>query len=437
MREMRRGLKICDQSRIMKTRLGALDSERGRNFCRACNSNKVVQVLDLGNLPIANELPITNHEVIDLFPLCFGICNDCGLGQVGEPVSRERLFSDYRYLSSISETWLRHAQTFAQNTVETLELTSSDLVVEIASNDGYLLQYFKKCGIKVLGVEPAKNIAMKANLNGIETISEFFGIDTAKEISNLYSEPKLIIANNVAAHVPNLRDFFGGLEILAGDQTLVSIENPSILNLLKENQFDTIYHEHYSYLSAYAIRNIGAEFGLNLFRVESLSTHGGSNRYWLKRGELTELERIELNTFIDSELNSGLMDMLAWSKFSSNVESSLANLREWLESSKQEGRRVFGFTAAAKASTILNAAKISHVEISGIADSSPEKMGRFLPSLGVPIISIEELKGERPTDILIFAWNISHEISKLVWEELGMNVRCWIAIPDLKELTHE
>lgn len=396
-----------------------------------------MQILDLGDLPIANELPVTNHEIIDLFPLCFGICNECGLGQVGEPVSRERLFSDYRYLSSISETWLRHAQNFAQNTVETLELTSSDLVVEIASNDGYLLQYFKQCGIKVLGVEPAKNIAMKANLSGIETISEFFGIDTAKKISNLQGAPKLIIANNVAAHVPNLRDFFGGLDTLAGDQSLISIENPSILNLLRENQFDTIYHEHYSYISAFAIRSIGSEFNLNLYRVESLSTHGGSNRYWFKRGELTELEQIELNTFIDSELNFGLMDMQAWSKFSSNVESSLTNLREWLEYCKQDGRRVFGFTAAAKASTILNAAKISCDEISGIADSSPEKIGRFLPSLGVPIISIEDLKVERPTDILIFAWNISHEISTLVWEELGAHVRCWIAIPDLKELTHE
>lgn len=437
MRVTPHGLEICEHVKRMKTRIGSLDSERGRNFCRACNGGNVIQVLDLGNLPIANELPKTNQEIIDLFPLCFGICNNCGLGQVGEPVSRERLFSDYRYLSSISATWLSHARNFAHNTVETLELTPRDLVIEIASNDGYLLQYFKNCGIKVLGVEPAKNIAEKANLNGIETISDFFGIDTAKQILNSRGAPNLIIANNVAAHVPNLRDFFGGLEILTGDQTLVSIENPSILNLLKENQFDTIYHEHYSYLSAFAIRSLGAEFNLNLYKVESLSTHGGSNRYWFKRQDLTELEQIDLEAFINSELRSGLMDVLAWSKFSSNVTASLASLREWLEICKQEGRRVFGFTAAAKASTILNAAKISDVEIFGIADSSPEKIGRILPSLGVPIISIEDLKREKPTDILIFAWNISHEISSLVWKELGNNVRCWIAIPDLKELIRE
>lgn len=432
-----RGQKISDQFKTMKTRLGALDSERGRNFCRACNSTSVMEVLDLGDLPIANELPKSNHEIVDLFPLCFGICNDCGLGQVGEPVSRERLFSDYRYLSSISETWLRHAQNYAQSAIESLELTSGDLVVEIASNDGYLLQYFKRYGMNVLGVEPAKNIAMNANLKGIETVSEFFEIDTAKAIRNSHGTPKLVIANNVAAHVPNLRDFFGGLEIFTGDKTLVSIENPSILNLLRENQFDTIYHEHYSYLSAFAIRNIAAEFNLNLFKVDSISTHGGSNRYWLKRGEITGLERIKVDSFIETELSMGLMDMGAWSKFSMNVALLLDTLKEWLEICKLDGRRVFGFTAAAKASTILNAAKISRDEISGIADSSPEKIGRILPSLGVPIISIEDLKREKPTDILIFAWNISHEISTLVWRELGNNVRCWTAIPDLKELTRD
>lgn len=434
---MPRGPEIWELFRIMKTQIWPLDSERGRNLCRGCNGSTVIQVLDLGNLPIANELPQTNQEIIDLFPLCFGICNSCGLGQVGEPVSRERLFSDYRYLSSISTTWLNHAENFAQKTVEALELTDRDLVVEIASNDGYLLQYFKKYGIKVLGVEPAKNIAEIANLNGIKTISEFFGIESATKITMACGEPNLIIANNVAAHVPNLRDFFGGLEILAGDKTLISIENPSVLNLLRENQFDTIYHEHYSYLSAFAIRNIAAQFNLNLFKVESISTHGGSNRYWLKRGETTDLEQNSVDSFIETELSMGLMEILAWSEFSNKVKTSLENLKEWLEICKRDGRRVFGFAAAAKASTILNAAKISSDEISGIADSSPEKIGRILPSLGVPIISIEDLKKEKPTDILIFAWNISHEISTLVWRELGDNVRCWTAIPDLRELTRE
>jgi hypothetical protein len=190
-------------------------------------------------------------------------------------------------------------------------------------------------------------------------------------------------------------------------------------------------------LSAFAIRNIAAQFNLNLFKVESISTHGGSNRYWLKRGETTDLEQNSVDSFIETELSMGLMEILAWSEFSNKVKTSLENLKEWLEICKRDGRRVFGFAAAAKASTILNAAKISSDEISGIADSSPEKIGRILPSLGVPIISIEDLKKEKPTDILIFAWNISHEISTLVWRELGDNVRCWTAIPDLRELTRE
>jgi hypothetical protein len=431
---MHLGRKCSGDGKMMKTKQGTFDSERGRKYCRACNSIEILQVLDLGDLPIANELPKSSDEIVELFPLRFGVCKNCGLGQVGEPVSRERLFSDYRYLSSVSETWLTHAQNYANSTVEALKLTSRDRVVEVASNDGYLLQYFKELGINVLGVEPAQNIALLANFNGIETINEFFGVRTAEKIRAYAGEPRLIVANNVAAHVPDIRDFFGGFDTLAGDQTLISIENPSILNLLRENQFDTIYHEHYSYLSAFSLKSLGKEFSINLFKVESISTHGGSNRYWFKRGEPTESERIEVDNFIDSELEAGLLNDLAWSNFSTNVARSLEDLKVWLLECKIGGRRVYGFTAAAKASTILNAGRISGEEISGIAESSPEKLGRFLPALGIPIISKENLLSLNPTDILIFSWNISGEISNLVWSEHSESVRCWVAIPNLKEI---
>jgi len=361
---------------------------------------------------------------------------NCGLGQVGEPVSRERLFSDYRYLSSISETWLSHAKDFANEITKSFNLTSEDMVIEIASNDGYLLQYFKQLKVQVLGIEPAKNIAKSANSKGIKTLNEFFGYDTAKNLRQRLAPPRLIIANNVTAHVPDLRDFFSGLDMLAGNETLISIENPSILNLIRENQFDTIYHEHYSYLSAFTIKKISKEFKLNLFKVEPIATHGGSNRYWLKREELNDSERLAVDAFIESELNAGLLSIPVWSKFSNGVQTTLFNLAEWLRNCSLEGRRVFGFTAAAKASTILNAGRISQNEIAGIADSSPEKQGRLLPSLGIPIISSEELCKNNPTDILIFAWNISEEISKIIWDKLGLNVRCWVAIPDLRELNN-
>lgn len=420
----------------MKTVVGTFDSDRGRLYCRACSSNDIYPVLNLGNLPIANELPIGSDEVVELFPLCFSICMNCGLGQVGEPISRERLFSDYRYLSSISETWLSHAKDFANEITKSFNLTSEDMVIEIASNDGYLLQYFKQLKVQVLGIEPAKNIAKSANSKGIKTLNEFFGYDTAKNLRQRLAPPRLIIANNVAAHVPDLRDFFSGLDMLAGSETLISIENPSILNLIRENQFDTIYHEHYSYLSAFTIKKISKEFKLNLFKVEPIATHGGSNRYWLKREEPNDSERLAVDAFIESELNAGLLSIPVWSKFSNGVQATLFNLAEWLRNCSLEGRRVFGFTAAAKASTILNAGKISQNEVAGIADSSPEKQGRLLPSLGIPIISSEELCKNNPTDILIFAWNISEEISKIIWDKLGLNVRCWVAIPDLKELNN-
>jgi hypothetical protein len=413
---MRRGLKIYDQFRIMKTRLGAFDSERGRNFCRACNSHNVVQVLDLGNLPIANELPITNHEIIDLFPLCFGICTNCGLGQVGEPVSRERLFSDYRYLSSISETWLRHAKNFAQNTVEALKLTSSDLVIEIASNDGYLLQYFKNSGIKVLGVEPAKNIAMKASLNGIETISEFFGVDTAKEISNLHAAPNLIIANNVAAHVPNLRDFFAGLEALAGDQTLISIENPSILNLLKENQFDTIYHEHYSYLSLTALNPIFKKHELKIVEVEKLETHGGSLRVTLVKARYNYLVQKSVYEILEEETKYDPLNVDLMFKFQESAKVIQLELVKELKNAKEQGLKVAAYGAAAKGNTLLNYSQINTDLVSYVVDLNPNKQGKYLPGSHIPVVSENVLSQDRPDLLLILPWNLATEIkNQLHW----------------------
>ncbi|MDP1712758.1 MAG: class I SAM-dependent methyltransferase [Candidatus Nanopelagicaceae bacterium] len=421
----------------MRTQLGVFESERGTKFCRGCSSTNLFQVIQLGDLPIANELPKDPDELIDLFPLDFSVCRDCGLGQIGEPISRERLFSDYRYLSSISATWLEHARKFAVRMTNELKLMKEDLVVEIASNDGYLLQYFADLGVKVIGVEPAENVAQRATNKGIETYVEFFGLDCSQKIKSQVGSPKLIVANNVVAHVPDIQDFFQGLSNLANEETLISIENPSILNLITGNQFDTIYHEHYSYLSAFAIRNLGEKFGLNLFGIEEISTHGGSNRYWMKRSVLSATERENVDKFIAHELEVGLINEAIWKSFASAVSESLGELRDWLAERQVNRNNVLGFTAAAKASTILNAAQIPGTAIMAITDSSPEKQGRYLPSLGLPIISLQDMSSMKPTDILIFAWNIAPEISQLIWRELGSNVRCWVAIPKLKELTHE
>ena len=408
---------------------------RGVEQCRGCDAADLFHVFDLGELPIANELPLSSEFKVEVFPLEFSICLKCGLGQVGEPVTETRLFEDYRYLSSISETWLQHSKKFAEFALEKFNLGNKDLVLEIASNDGYLLRYFKELECQIYGIEPALNVAELSNSKGIPTWNVFFNSETAKEFCLNHQVPKLIIANNVAAHVPDLKDFFKGLSIVSGQDSYISIENPSILNLLVQNQFDTIYHEHYSYLSAHAVQEIASGVGLHLLEVEVLDTHGGSNRYLLGKNSPTQEQIDQVKRYIQLEIASGLLDAVAWLNFSSSVTSAIGELNNWFNLCSQANRRVFGFAAAAKASTLINLGKFDSSDIIAIADSSPEKQGRFMPSQGIPIISLQALKESNPTDILIFSWNISSEISNVIWDLLGEHVRCWIAIPELREIT--
>ena len=256
---------------------------RGKDFCRGCLGNSLFSALDLGELPIANELLQAQKSSIEKFPLHLRICSACGLGQVADVVTPERIFRDYRYLSSISSTFLNHASVFVNERVAAGLFSKGDWVLEIASNDGYLLKNFVPFGIKTIGVEPAENVAEISRSLGIETISEFFSSQLATKLYSEHGYPKLIIANNVMAHVPDLVDFIKGLAIISGPETQISIENPSLANILVGMQFDTIYHEHYSYLSASAVAKLSAMHGLYLFKVEELTIHGGSNRYWLSK----------------------------------------------------------------------------------------------------------------------------------------------------------
>ena len=255
---------------------------RGSDFCRGCLGGNLFSALDLGSLPIANELLLTEHGEIEKYPLHLKVCAECGLGQVADVVTPERIFRDYRYLSSMSSTFLQHASDYVTQKVQEGIFLPGDWVLEIASNDGYLLKNFLPFGILAIGVEPAENVAEISRSLGVETISEFFSSQLANELLAKHGYPKLIIANNVMAHVPDLVDFIKGLAILCGPDTQISVENPSLSNILVGMQFDTIYHEHYSYLSASSVARLGKMYGLNLFKVEQLSIHGGSNRYWLR-----------------------------------------------------------------------------------------------------------------------------------------------------------
>jgi hypothetical protein len=412
-----------------------LTEERGRKFCRACNSTELFSALDLGALPIANELLQDGGREVQVFPLHLRICEECGLGQVQEVVTPVRLFQDYRYLSSISDSFVSHAKEFAKKVTQDFGLTSNDLVLEIASNDGYLLQHFVKLGIGVIGIEPAENVAALAKSLGIPTINEFFGLELARNLRQTHNEPpRLIIANNVMAHVPDIQDFIQGIAELAGQSTIISIENPSLMNLVSNGQFDTIYHEHYSYLTAHSVAALSEKYGLELFDVEQITTHGGSIRYWLRKKNSINSINPRVSELKSNEIANGLFDALAWKKFAKSVETTLVNFYDWLASANVEGRNVYGYGAAAKASTLINAAKIENGWIKGIADGSFEKQGRFMPTASIKVISPSELFEMSPTDVIVFPWNISDEIVKIVTQGCSNSVRIWRVIPDLKQI---
>ncbi len=407
---------------------------RGEIFCRGCLGRDLFSALNLGNLPIANELLSSQSGEIETFPLHLSICVNCGLGQVADVVTPERIFRDYRYLSSISSTFLKHASDYVEKLLLEKMFEPGDWVLEIASNDGYLLKNFLKQNISVVGVEPAENVALISQALGIETISEFFSSDLATKILKERGHPKLIIANNVMAHVPNLTDFISGISILCGPKTQVSIENPSLANILLGLQFDTIYHEHYSYLSATAVSNLAKLNGLQLTKVEELTIHGGSNRYWLKRltSQISSHESVERVKIF--ELESGLFTPKNWETYSEKVDQILRGFLAWLQSTKKNGGRVYGYGAAAKASTILNSIEVEFGLITSIADASLEKQNRFMPPHAIPIIAPRALLGEKPTDIIIFPWNIKNEIALQLKKRLGEQPRLWCAIPNMHEV---
>lgn len=400
-------------------------------LCRGCKGNNLFLAIDLGELPISNELLLERQENVELFPLALYMCADCSLGQVQDVVRPERLFRDYRYMSSMSSTFLAHAKSFCDSMLDSGLIGTDDFVVEIASNDGYLLRNFQNLGIRVLGVEPAKNISSISESLGIPTLSEFFSADLAMKIRKENGPPKLIIANNVMAHVPDIRDFMKGLSILCDSETLISIENPSIVNILTENQFDTIYHEHYSYLSCKSVEHLASIYGLTLIDVELIAAHGGSNRYWISAKPQEKTQRLR-ESIRDEDL-IGLSDPDKWENARQLTHDSINQLREWLLQVQQAGQLVLGYGAAAKASTLLNAAQVPRDLIPSICDRSPEKIGRYMPINNYEIIDFDRFIQMKPDHILVFPWNIEKEITEQIAARLP-DSQVWVAIPNLRRV---
>jgi len=433
---MEKGGSSVANSKLVNT---SYKNGRGSTYCRGCEEKNLFSAIDLGLLPIANELWEYIKVDIDKFPLHLKICKICGLGQVADVVTSERIFKDYRYLSSTSSTFLEHAERYVKECFKEIRFSKKDWVLEIASNDGYLLKNFISHGVTAIGVEPAENVAEFARGIGINTITDFFGSQLALKLYSMYGFPKLIIANNVMAHVPDLNDFIKGLSILCGPNTRVSIENPSLANILLDMQFDTIYHEHYSYLSATSVSILSAKHGLTLMRIEELATHGGSNRYWLGRvGGSTPANDVQVTKFIQWEKSVGLFDESKWLNYAHKVKDVLSAFEFWLGERKNGDGRVVGYGAAAKASTLLNSISSHTQVIHAIADASLEKQGRYMPPNSIKIISPLEIPNYKPTDIVIFPWNIAAEIAEYLQISLGIQARLWSVIPEMREIkNHE
>lgn len=411
--------------------MAELISARGTTHCRVCKSHELTSVLDLGQQPLPAEYGRTAEEVLETFPLHMRICRRCGLGQLGEFVLPERIFHDkYPYLSSASSTWVEHAQGYATEMKDALKLESRSLVLELASNDGYLLAAFQKLGVPVLGVEPADNVASIARAAGVPTLTEFFGRGSAKKILESHAHPRLIVANNVFAHVPDMHDFMAGIALLSDDKTVITIENPSFAVLLQNTLFDTIYHEHYSYLTAHSVREVGRAHGMNLVRVDPLRTHGGSNRYWLSRSQPIQ-ESVAAT--LEAESLAGLFDPGTWTVFAGRAKAAIEGLREWFLERRKAGDVVVGYGAAHKGNTFLNAVGEAARTMAYVVDASKEKQGKYLPGSRIPVLAPDRLASINPTDVLILPWNIAPELGQRI-RALAPRARIWVAQPTMRQL---
>ncbi len=381
--------------------------------CRFCGSPLRHTFVDLGMSPLANNFlqPSQLDEMEPFYPLHAFVCEHCFLVQLPEVVSPETIFADYPYFSSYSETWLHHAEAYATMAIERFGLAKRSLVIEIASNDGYLLQYFAARGIQVLGIEPAANVAATAVKRGIPTAVEFFGEKTARRLAAQGTKADLLIGNNVLAHVPGLNEFVRGIKALLGPVGVVTMEFPHLLRLMEGNQFDTIYHEHFSYLSFLTVRSLFDVHGLTIFDVEELPTHGGSLRIFACHAEdgskAIDPRVAELR---EREEAAGLTRLEPYLAFGERVNETKRNILEFLIKAKRDGKSVAAYGAAAKGNTLLNYCGIRSDFIDYTVDISPHKQGQFLPGTRIPVYPPDKVRETKPDYLFILPWNLKDEI---------------------------
>jgi SAM-dependent methyltransferase len=391
--------------------------------------------VDLGKSPLCESFLTAEqlNQMEPFYPLHVYVCEKCFLVQVQEYVSPEGIFTEYAYFSSFSDSWLAHMKAYADMIAARLSLTDASRVVELGSNDGYLLQHFVAKGIPVLGVEPARNVAEKAIVKGVPTVTKLFGRQTARELVADGIRPDLICGANVLAQVPDVNDFVGGIKILLKPGGVVTIEFPHLMRLMAENQFDTIYHEHFSYFSFKTAERVFAAHGLTLFDVDELPTHGGSLRIYARHTEDTAKPAGERALKLSAREEAAGLDRLeTYASFTEQVHETKRRLLEFLIGARRSGKRIAGYGAPGKGNTLLNYCGIRTDFVEYTVDRNPYKHGRFLPGTHIPIHPPEKIRETRPDYVLILPWNLKDEIMEQV-----SYIRSWggqfvVPIPDVK-----
>jgi SAM-dependent methyltransferase len=405
--------------------------------CRHCGSQLNQQVLDLGFSPPSNSF-LTADELNKpetYFPLRIFVCGECWLIQTADFVNENLVFPEtYVYFSSTSSSWLEHAKQYSRMIVKRLSLTADSKVIEVASNDGYLLKNFNELGIPNFGIEPTKSTADAAEKIGVETVRSFFTSELADELCAKGDQVDLLIGNNVYAHVPNINDFTLGISKILKPNGVVTLEFPHAANLVTMNQFDTVYHEHFSYLSLIAVQRVFSEFGLRIFDVEKIPTHGGSLRVYgcLASSQWQTTEKMD--EVLQDEIDIGMKNLNGFNQIQKNAQSTRNQFIQFLINQSELGHRVIGYGAAAKGNTLLNFCGVKSDLIQFVVDGAEAKQNKFLPGSHIPVFSPAILDLVDGDNVIIFPWNIAGEISPVIRDRFGKHINIWTPIPELKKI---
>lgn len=405
--------------------------------CRFCSASLHTTFVDLGMSPLCQThiAPDQLHEMEPFYPLHAYVCDSCLLVQLQEFVSPREIFSEYAYFSSYSTSWVEHARRYADMVIGRFGLRSHSKVMEIASNDGYLLQHFVAAGIPVLGIEPAANVGKAAIERGVPTLTRFFGREAALDIAREHGRPDLLLGNNVLAHVPDLNDFVAGMKLLLADDGVITMEFPHLQRLMAENQFDTIYHEHFSYFSFLAVERVFAHHQLTLFDVEELPTHGGSLRIFGRHAEnQSRPVAPRVHQLRQREIDDGFLSLDRYRGFGEKVQETKRKLLSFLIDARARGKKVVGYGAPGKGNTLLNYCGIRTDFIDFTVDANPYKQGKYTPGTRIPILAPDAIREARPDFVLILPWNLKEEISRAAAYISEWGGRFVVPIPEVRVL---